>query len=87
MVHGERNQREHGAGFKFTHGAIKMLKSRTISAFPAIFHRSMSETSFVIEHAKTGRSTCKECKGKIDQGAVRIGKATASFVTFQLIFC
>jgi DNA ligase-3 len=37
----------------------------------------MSETEFVIEHSKTGRAGCKECKQKIDLGALRIGKVSS----------
>ena len=28
---------------------------------------------YSVEYAKSGKSTCKQCKGKIDSGAVRIG--------------
>ena len=30
--------------------------------------------TFTIEYAKSNRSTCKKCKDKIAQGALRIGK-------------
>jgi len=28
---------------------------------------------YSVEYAKSGKSTCKQCKGKIDSGALRIG--------------
>ncbi|EDQ89519.1 uncharacterized protein MONBRDRAFT_25238 [Monosiga brevicollis MX1] len=40
--------------------------------------RAATMSEFVAEHAKTGRSGCKECKQKIDKGALRIGKVTTS---------
>ena len=30
-------------------------------------------TEYCVEYAKSGRSTCKVCKAKIDQGVIRIG--------------
>jgi len=33
----------------------------------------MSETTYTIENAKSGRSKCKKCKGKIEKGEHRIG--------------
>eukprot|EP00042_Codosiga_hollandica_P055936 m.794021 g.794021 ORF g.794021 m.794021 type:complete len:1092 (-) comp59236_c0_seq3:2035-5310(-) len=38
----------------------------------------MADNSFVIEHAKTARAGCKECKQKIDRDSLRIGKVTVS---------
>lgn len=32
--------------------------------------------SYCIEHAKSGRATCKGCKAKIEQGALRLGTTT-----------
>lgn len=31
---------------------------------------------FVVEYAKSGRSGCKECGGKIAEGSVRLGSIT-----------
>lgn len=36
----------------------------------------MSSTEYSVEPAKSGRSTCKVCKAKIDQGILRIGTST-----------
>ena len=33
--------------------------------------------SFCVEYAKSGRSSCKGCKAKIDQGFIRVGTITA----------
>lgn len=33
----------------------------------------MAEHKFEVEYAKSNRATCKQCKGKIDKGAIRVG--------------
>ena len=38
------------------------------------FHFLPSMSAYCVELAKSGRSTCKRCKGKIDQDSLRIGK-------------
>jgi hypothetical protein len=34
----------------------------------------MDQATYSIEHAKTARSKCKQCKVEIDKGQLRIGK-------------
>lgn len=40
-------------------------------------YKVMADVTFVIEHAKTARAGCKECKQKIDRDTLRIGKVSS----------
>jgi DNA ligase-3 len=36
----------------------------------------MSDVSFTVNYAKTGRAGCKKCKEKIDKATLRVGRVT-----------
>ncbi len=38
----------------------------------------MADAKYCVEYAKSGRSSCKKCKEKIEKGAGRIGKVTSN---------
>jgi hypothetical protein len=61
------------------HPALEARKSPLHFSKPFRYIRKvMSEISYVIEHAKTARAGCKECKQRINKDDLRIGKVTAS---------
>ena len=43
--------------------------------------------TYCVEYAKSGRSTCKGCKSKIDLGEIRIGTITPGPGDYDLTAC